>query len=304
MKKNLFITVLLIIFICNIEIIMCSVRDASILFFNKIFISTFPFMILSDILFYFDYHVFLANSFLGKFISKLFKLNSVETTVFIFSIFTSQPNNAVYIKKLLDENAIDINDACNLLVFTYFPSISFVIGTVGIIMFNNIKIGLFLYLNAVFNNILICLFLKRKMIPINHNFLFKKDNFINILKNSIIKVFNNSFIILGNLIIFTIIINLITKFINNGIFIILLSSFLEVTTSLNNISISELNMFFKVILSAFSINFSGLSILFQSFSILGDYQLDIKKILIIKLIFSLISSLLCIFLLFGNNKWF
>ena len=298
MKKNLFITVLLIIFICNIEIIMCSVRDASILFFNKIFISTFPFMILSDILFYFDYHVFLSNSFLGKFISKLFKLNIVETTVFIFSIFTSQPNNAVYIKKLLDENAIDINDACNLLVFTYFPSISFVIGTVGIIMFNNIKIGLFLYLNAVFNNILICLFLKRKIIPINHNFLFKKDNFINTLKNSIIKVFNNSFIILGNLIIFTIIINLITKFINNGIFIILLSSFLEVTTSLNNISISELNMFFKVILSAFSINFSGLSILFQSFSILGDYQLDIKKILIIKLIFSLISSfLLSMFLL-------
>lgn len=298
MKKNLFITVLLIIFICNIEIIMCSVRDASILFFNKIFISTFPFMILSDILFYFDYHVFLSNSFLGKFISKLFKLNIVETTVFIFSIFTSQPNNAVYIKKLLDENAIDINDACNLLIFTYFPSISFVIGTVGIIMFNNIKIGLFLYLNAVFNNILICLFLKRKIIPINHNFLFKKDNFINTLKNSIIKVFNNSFIILGNLIIFTIIINLITKFINNGIFIILLSSFLEVTTSLNNISISELNMFFKVILSAFSINFSGLSILFQSFSILGDYQLDIKKILIIKLIFSLISSfLLSMFLL-------
>lgn len=298
MKKNLFITFLLIIFICNIEIIMCSVRDASILFFNKIFISTFPFMILSDILFYFDYHVFLSNSFLGKFISKLFKLNSVETTVFIFSIFTSQPNNAVYIKKLLDENAIDINDACNLLVFTYFPSISFVIGTVGIIMFNNITIGLFLYLNAVFNNILICLFFKRKMIPINHNFLFKKDNFINTLKNSIIKVFNNSFIILGNLIIFTIIINLITKFINNDIFIILLSSFLEVTTSLNNISISELNMFFKVILSAFSINFSGLSILFQSFSILGDYQLDIKKILIIKLIFSLISSfLLSMFLL-------
>ena len=71
MKKNLFITIIFFIFIFNIEIVMNSVKDASILFFNKIFISTFPFMILSDILFYFDYHIFLVNSFLGKCISKL-----------------------------------------------------------------------------------------------------------------------------------------------------------------------------------------------------------------------------------------
>lgn len=271
---------------------MSSVRDASILFFNKIFISTFPFMILSDILFYFDYHIFLVNSFLGEIISKLFRLSYAETTVFIFSIFTSQPNNAVYIKKLLDEDIIDIKTANELLIFTYFPSISFVIGTVGILMLNSVKIGLFLYLNALFNNILICMFLKRKKINNDYLFNIEKDSFINTLKNSIIKVFNNSFIILGNLIIFTIIINIISEFVNNNFFLILISSLLEVTTSLNNIFVSELSMFFKIILSSFSINFSGLSILFQSFSILGNYKLDIKKILIIKLIFSLISSFL------------
>ena len=277
---------------------MNSVKDASILFFNKIFISTFPFMILSDILFYFDYHIFLVNSFLGKSISKLLKLNDSETTVFIFSIFTSQPNNAVYIKKLLDDNVIDLETANKLLIFTYFPSISFVIGTIGIIMFNSVKIGLFLYLGAILNNILICLFLKNNKVSNNYKFSYKKDSFINSLKNSIIKTFNNSFIILGNLIIFNIIINLISKYLNNDFLLILVSSLLEVTTSLNFITFSEISMFFKVLLSSFSINFSGLSILFQSFSILGDYKLDIKKILIIKLIFSLISSfLLSMFLL-------
>lgn len=298
MKKNLFITIIFFIFIFNIEIVMNSVKDASILFFNKIFISTFPFMILSDILFYFDYHIFLVNSFLGKSISKLLKLNDSETTVFIFSIFTSQPNNAVYIKKLLDDNVIDLETANNLLIFTYFPSISFVIGTIGIIMFNSVKIGLFLYLGAILNNILICLFLKNNKVSNNYKFSYKKDSFINSLKNSIIKTFNNSFIILGNLIIFNIIINLISKYLNNDFLLILVSSLLEVTTSLNFITFSEISMFFKVLLSSFSINFSGLSILFQSFSILGDYKLDIKKILILKLIFSLISSvLLSMFLL-------
>ena len=298
MKKNLFITIIFFVFIFNIEIVMNSVRDASILFFNKIFISTFPFMILSDILFYFDYHIFLVNSFFGKNISKLLKLNDSETTVFIFSIFTSQPNNAVYIKKLLDDNVIDLETANNLLIFTYFPSISFVIGTIGIIMFNSVKIGLFLYLGAILNNILICLFLKNNKVSNNYKFSYKKDSFINSLKNSIIKTFNNSFIILGNLIIFNIIINLISKYLNNDFLLILVSSLLEVTTSLNFITFSEISMFFKVLLSSFSINFSGLSILFQSFSILGDYKLDIKKILILKLIFSLISSvLLSMFLL-------
>ena len=277
---------------------MNSVKDASILIFNKIFISTFPFMILSDILFYFDYHIFLVNSFLGKSISKLLKLNDSETTVFIFSIFTSQPNNAVYIKKLLDDNVIDLETANNLLIFTYFPSISFVIGTIGIIMFNSVKIGLFLYLGAILNNILICLFLKNNKVSNNYKFSYKKDSFINSLKNSIIKTFNNSFIILGNLIIFNIIINLISKYLNNDFLLIFISLLLEVTTSLNFITFSEISMFFKVLLSSFSINFSGLSILFQSFSILGDYKLDIKKILILKLIFSLISSvLLSMFLL-------
>ena len=277
---------------------MNSVKDASILFFNKIFISTFPFMILSDILFYFDYHIFLVNSFLGKSISKLLKLNDSETTVFIFSIFTSQPNNAVYIKKLLDDNVIDLETANNLLIFTYFPSISFVIGTIGIIMFNSVKIGLFLYLGAILNNILICLFLKNNKVSNNYKFSYKKDSFINSLKNSIIKTFNNSFIILGNLIIFNIIINLISKYLNNDFLLIFISLLLEVTTSLNFFTFSEISMFFKVLLSSFSINFSGLSILFQSFSILGDYKLDIKKILILKLIFSLISSvLLSMFLL-------
>ena len=277
---------------------MNSVKDASVLFFNKIFISTFPFMILSDILFYFDYHIFLVNSFFGKNISKLLKLNDSETTVFIFSIFTSQPNNAVYIKKLLDDNVIDLETANNLLIFTYFPSISFVIGTIGIIMFNSVKIGLFLYLGAILNNILICLFLKNNKVSNNYKFSYKKDSFINSLKNSIIKTFNNSFIILGNLIIFNIIINLISKYLNNDFLLIFISLLLEVTTSLNFITFSEISMFFKVLLSSFSINFSGLSILFQSFSILGDYKLDIKKILILKLIFSLISSvLLSMFLL-------
>ena len=155
MRKYIFITICIIIFLSNVSNILFSVKDACILFFNKIFISIFPFMILSDILFYYDYHVFIKNSFIGKFISKVFNIDYACSTVFIFSIFTSQPNNSIYIKNMLDKKYIDVESANRLLCFTYFPSIFFVIGTVGILLFNDIKIGILLYLNCLFNNLII-----------------------------------------------------------------------------------------------------------------------------------------------------
>lgn len=166
-------------------------------------------------------------------------------------------------------------------------------------MFNSFKIGLLLYLNAFFNNMMICLFLIKKMDIKNKISSNTKDKLMIIFKDSILKAFNNSYIILGNLILFSIIVNLIKKYITCNVFLLIFSSLFEVTNSLNLISNLDINFNLKLFLSSFSINFSGLSILFQSFSILGDYKLDIKKILIVKLIFSLISSIL----LFFNYIW-
>lgn len=294
MKKNIFISVFLVLFILNIKIVMSSVKYASCLFFEKIFISSFPFMILCDVLIYFDYHNFIKNSFPGKIISKLFNIDSNSSSILIFSIFTSQPNNSIYIRNMLDNKCIDINSANKLLCFTYFPSISFVIGTIGIFMFNSFKIGFLLYLNCILNNILIGLFLRNEYISsIDKDNNLKNDSFLNMLKTSIIKSFNNLYIILGNIIIFTIIINLISHFFNFDEFIIgVISIFLELTNGINNIALSNINLICKLGLISFGLNFSGLSILFQSFSILSDYKINIKKILVIKLIFSIISSII------------
>ena len=133
------LTLILIIFLINIDIVISSTKSASIIFFNKVFISIFPFIILSDILIYFNYHIFLKNT-IGKIISKIFNIDSNSTIVFILSILTSQPANAVYIKDLLDNNIIDINEANKILCFTYFPSISFVIATIGLSLYKSYKI--------------------------------------------------------------------------------------------------------------------------------------------------------------------
>lgn len=288
--KNIFLTLILILFILNIKIVINSTYDASILFFNKIFISVFPFIILSDILIYFDYHIFLRNS-IGKFISKLFNIDPNVSIIFILSLLTSTPNNAIYIKDMLDNNEIDISTANKIINYTFFPSLSFVIGTVGLSIYNSFKIGLILWLLILIYNILIGLFLrKEKTNFINKTTIKKKDNFFNMLKKSIIKGINSSIIILGNLILFTIVINVLNKYLNiNDILFTILTGLLEMTSGIVNIKNLNININYKILLTFLILSFSSISIIFQSRSILSNYKINIKKTLIIKLVFSIIT---------------
>lgn len=291
--KYIVLTIILIIFLLNIKLVINSTYEASILFFKKVFISIFPFIILCDMLIYFNYHIFIKKIF-GKIINKIFNIDSNTSIIFILSILTSHPNNAVYIKKLLDDKIIDINTANKILLFSYFPSIAFVIGVIGIFLYNSFIVGILLYIICFINNIMIGLYLRRDKSIINsNNIIIRDDNFFICFKNSIIKGVNTSIIILGNLIVFTIIINLITKYIIIKPYILsILTGFLELTSGV--ISISHLNIPFniKFALTSLILNFSSLSILFQSFSILSNYKINIKKTLTIKLMFSIITFLL------------
>lgn len=296
--KYIILTIILILFIINIDIVINSTKEASILFFNKVFISIFPFIILSEILIYYDYHIFL-NKIFGNFLSKLFNIDKNSTIVFILSMLTSSPSNSIFIKDMLDNNLIDIKTANKIICYTYFPSISFVMG-ISLSIFKNLKIGLILWLNVLLNNIIIGLYLRKEKIIINNNIKpLKKDNLITILKESIIKGINTSTIILGNLIIFTILINIIDKYINCNITLLL-----ELTSSIIKISNMNITNEIKLLLIQFMLCFSSISIILQSITILNKYKFNIKKILIIKLVFSLLICSLSTCIYFFIIKYY
>lgn len=299
MKKIRYVmlTIIFIIFIINIDIVITSVKSASIIFFNKVFVSIFPFIILSDILYYYNYHLFLKDN-IGAFISKIFNISSKSSSIFLLCLFTSHPGNAIYIKNMLDNDEISINDASNLLCYTFFPSIAFVIGTIGISLYNSYKFGLYLYLICLINNILIGIFLRNKNDNINNEITINNDsNIFNVVSNSIMKGINTSFIILGTLIIFTIIINLILRYVSINPYILgIFSGILELTSGVIKISDISSSINIKFLLTVFILCFSSLSILFQSFTILSKYKINIKKILIVKLIFSIMTT--CLLYLF------
>ena len=287
--KYIFLSLLIIIFITNIDIVIESCYSSLVLFINKVFVCVFPFVILSDILIYYDYHIFLQKVF-GKFISKLFNIDPSTSIIFILSIFTASPTNSIYIKDMLDNKQIDTLTAERILSFTYFSSIPFVIGTIGIKLFKSFKIGLILYILMLIHNIIIGIILRKDNYSYNPNKEknIKENNIFILLKKSILKATNTSIIILGNLIIFTIITNLFLKYINlNEIITTLTCGILEITNGI--VLTSKLNILTisKVLLTLFLLNFTSISILFQSFSIINEYNLNIKRILITKLVFSL-----------------
>lgn len=291
--KPIFLTLTLIIFLFNLDIVINSTLSASYLFITKVFVSIFPFIILSDILFYFNYDLFLKKIF-GNIISKLFNVSKSTSIIYVLSILTSHPTNSVYIKEMLDRKEIDENDINKILLTTYFPSIAFVIGTIGIGIYHSIKTGVFLYLTILIKNILIGIFLRGKNLSKEIQSI-KKNNITlqETISNSIIKGINISYTVLGNIIIFTIIVNLLNNYLNiNSTILSLISGMLEMTSGIFMISNLNINLSQKILLTSFILNFSGLSIIFQTTSILNKYKINIKKILIIKLIFSIMILLI------------
>lgn len=287
--KSLILTLFLIVFVLNLDIVINSTLSASHLFITKVFVSIFPFIILSDILYYFNYDLFLKKIF-GNIISKLFNVSKNASIIYILSILTSHPGNAIYIKGMLDNKTIDEEDATKILRATYFPSIAFVIGSIGIGIYHDIRIGIILHLITFLNNILIGVFLRGKKKCNDIEYI--KQNKLTLqetLSNSISKGINTSYIILGNIIIFTILVNLLNHYLNiNSTVLAIISGMLEMTNGIFMIGNLNINLTYKVILTSFILNFSGLSIIFQTSSILSKYKINIKKILIVKLIFSII----------------
>ena len=140
---------------------------------------------------------------------------------------------------------------------------------------NNILIGVFLRGNKKCNDIE---YVKQNKLTLQET-----------LSNSISKGINTSYMILGNIIIFTILVNLLNHYLNiNSTVLAIISGMLEMTNGIFMIGNLNINLTYKVILTSFILNFSGLSIIFQTSSILSKYKINIKKILIVKLIFSII----------------
>lgn len=280
-------SIIIYVFLSNPTLIIDSVNNSINLFIKNIFPTLFPFFILTDILNNYNYF---------KNFNKLIKFK--YTNIILISLISGLPSNAKNINDMLDKNEIDITDASRLLSFTYFPNPMFVIGTIGALMLNNIKIGIILLITTYLSNFALYFINYRKLKPIKLQITKNKEHFITLIKTSILNNISNLLVILGTMIIFNLLINIIKSYISvNNIILSIINVVLELTSGINSAVSLNINIFSKALLIGFALSISSLSVIFQSISILNKYNLNYKIIIKNKILIVLINILLNIIFL-------
>ena len=292
--KNIFTKLIIFFFFILIfikkDIMYYTIYSTTLIWFKNIVPNLLPMFIITSLIISSNLIITICNLF-GKIFSKIFKTSKYGIFVFVLSLFTGSPSNAKYIKDLIDNNLISITEGNKLLLFTtnYNPLLIYSLLT----LYLDKKTSIILITIIILSNIIIG-FLNRNMEydEIQNNYNSKSINLSKIIKETI----DTLLMILGTLIVFNIIINILP--INNLLIKSIINGTLEITTALNNINFLNINTNFKILLSIIYLSFGGISIHTQIKSIFSDtnYKLFLKN----KVLSILIS--LCLLLLFHSMK--
>ncbi len=318
MKKNItiiinFITISILIFfttqiLLTSDKVMNSVEFSFSIWKGSIFPSLFPFFIMSEILINYGF-VELISEIFKPVMNKVFKVNGAGAFIFIMSLISGFPSSAKYVREIYKKGLIDEKEGTKILMFTHFSNPLFILGTISLTFLNNKEVGFLILIVHYLPNIIIGLII-RNLYPSkneNNNFSFnnifkimnkKQKSFGEILSIAIKDTINTLLLILGTVTIFLIITTIINNTINiTPYYQAILNGTIEMTQGLKYISILDLPLKIKTIISVMFISFGGISVHMQIISILSDTKIKYFPYLVARVIHALISGLI-VFLTF------
>lgn len=262
-NKNIIIiivfTLLLYYSFTNSVEISTNILDSLNIYITKVFPFLFPSIVLTNIL--------ILNN-LPYYLSKYLKINST-TYIFLMSLISSTPNNAIMIYNFLKDKDIEIEEAEKVLTYTMINNPIFLYNVLILTFPPNIVLKL-IVTNYLINFILF-IFLRGKSKK-NITIKYKKINFSNSLIIAITNSINTLIIILGTIVFF--------NMINFGKF----SGLIEITKGLTSLQYLNIAINNKILLACIYISFGGLCIIFQIKSILKDTPIKYKYFFKVRLI--------------------
>lgn len=314
MKKRLYsftilfsLCILLICIFTKSSALLDIVNFSVNLFINNIFPSLFPMFVIGGILVEIDIPRVLGNVF-KKPMHFLFNCKGEGSFIFFMSMITGFPSSAKYIDDLMKKGILSRSDSEKILMFTFFSNPLFIVNTVGNCFFGSTYIGFIMFISLVLGNLLVGIIFRsfNKSIVISDNlnmsnlrYLNYKINEVNIFK-VLVKSIRNSIEILlnvfGIITFFLIVINIIFKDPSNN-FSIIFTGITEMTSGLKYVSISDLEVNIKIILSMLFLSFGGFSVHFQMFSILNKRKVRYLPFLIARVIQAIFSILIVFIIL-------
>lgn len=318
MKKILeSIFIITILIFLGIEILIGSEAVLNVTQFSieiwksNIFPSLFPFFVLSELLIHYGF-VELVSELFRNIMYKLFRINGYASFVFIMSIISGFPSSAKYTRELYINGKLNKEEASKLLTFTHFSNPLFILGTVSILFLKNKDVGILILLCHYIVNIVIGLLfrnyapskLEYKKISIKNAILMmhKKrianaTSFGKLISTTILNTLQTLLIILGTVTIFLIITTILdTRLPLNQYYQSIINGAVEMTQGLKYVSLLEIPLKLKSILTVMILSFGGLSVHMQILSILSDTDIKYLPFLTARLLHSALSGLLLYFL--------
>lgn len=309
MKKNIYNLVSILI-LCIILVLILTLSDEIIktvlfafsIWKENVFTSLFPIFIITEFLINYGF-VELIGELTKKITGKLFYLPGEASFVIIASMLSGFPSSAKYIKELLENKKITVDEAEYLLCFTHFSNPLFVIGVIGNTLLKQKNLGLIILVTHIITNFIIAFIIRRKkkinITDINiKNALQqieikrKQTSFIKTLTNAINKTINTLLLLLGIITTFLV----LSKIINNLIHTTplnqaVISGVIEMTQGVKYVSLLQISINLKAALITALISFGGISIHLQITSILSDYKIKYKHYLLSRIIHACISGI-------------
>ena len=267
----IFFTLLLLSYIyilTNINYITKQTINTLIILVNNVIPILLPTLILSNLL---------INSNLPYLINKYLNINPI----YILSIITGSPTNASILS--------NYNNITKLLSLTNYPSLLFIYNYLTKI-YNN-KLSILLILLNILSNIIIYYIIK----PNKLTFTYNKQPFITSLTNSIKQTTNTLLIIITSTILYSI---LPTSLIQNKYLKTLLLSISEISSSLHNLTNTNIPLNIKLLFTCITISTTGLCIQTQILSITNNINIkEYIKNRLLHLVIYLILTYITIILL-------
>lgn len=253
----------------NSTIVSQNIIDSLLLFITNVFPFLFPSLVLTNIL--------ILNN-LPYYLCKYIRMSS-STYIFLMSLITGCPSNAIMIESLLKEGNVTEDDAERVLCYTMFNNPIFLYNTL-LLTFNkstSIQIILINYIANLFIFLLIRPKRKEKFI-IHKN----KESISSSIILSISKATSTLFMIMGTIVFFNIL----------PVHDPIIKGMIEVTKGLTNLPILAFYQKTKVVLASIFISFGGVSILMQIKSILKDTSIKYMYFFKYRIIHVLLVSFL------------
>ena len=275
------------IFINN-TLITKNIIFAVNLWITKVFPALFPIFIINELLINYKFHN-IINNLLAK-----INTNNSYIYIFIMSMFSGAPTNALIIKNLVEHNSINSDEASFILSFTFFSNPIFLYNILSL-SFNKITILKIIIIHYI-TNIFIILIFKSKL----SNQKLEYDNhstpaFSQSINNAIKKSLDTLIMILGTITFYVIISTIVINCFDFSQFTeTIIKGFLEITQGLNNLSLLNTSTKLKEIIAISIISFGGISIHSQVQNVISNTNIKYKYFLIGRIFQTIFSIILII----------